>query len=58
MGRRKGGKRRAHPSYSVMMTSKPKHKTAWTPGKVTLGRSMRKANAKAVLRAAKNRGES
>jgi hypothetical protein len=33
MGRRKGGKRGAHPSYSVMMTSKPKHKGPERNGK-------------------------
>lgn len=31
--RRKGGKRGAHPSYGVMMTSKPKHQGPWKPGK-------------------------
>jgi hypothetical protein len=33
MPRRKGGKRGAHPSYSVMMTSKPKHKGPEQQGK-------------------------
>lgn len=56
MGRRKGGRRGAHPSYSVMMTSKPKHKAAWKPGKATRGRRLLKDNAKALARAAKNCG--
>lgn len=33
MPRRKGGKRGAHPSYGVMMTSKPKHKGPMVRGK-------------------------
>lgn len=47
MGRRKGGKRGAHPSYSVMMTSKPKHKGPGRNGKGG-GKSFAKAGPKPV----------
>ncbi len=30
-----GKKRRAHPSYSIMMSSMPKHQGPWKPGKRT-----------------------
>lgn len=40
-----GKKRRAHPSYSVMMTSKPKHKGPGRGGK-NRGRSFAKAGMK------------